>query len=159
LYDPVTGLPITSLTCPVTVTYSTADGTGPAAATLADNDYVSANTTLNFPAGVSSQSFNLLVNGDTKFEQNETFFVNITAGGAIIQAGNGQATVTINNDDSRPTIAISDVSALEGLAGTTAFNFIVTLSNLSYESHSSITRPPTARRRPHRITRRSRPRL
>jgi hypothetical protein len=38
---------------------------------------------------------------------------------------------TILNDDTAPTITISDVSAAEGNAGTTPFTFTVTLSNAS----------------------------
>jgi large repetitive protein len=41
------------------------------------------------------------------------------------------ATVTIIDDDPAPSIAINDVTLAEGNAGTTAFNFTVTLSAAS----------------------------
>jgi hypothetical protein len=114
----------------VSVDATTADGT----ATVADSDYVAKTQTLNFPPGVTTQPFSVTVNGDAKFEPNETFTVglsNPTAGTATSGlAGIG----TINNDDTIPTIAINDVSLNEGNAGTSPFTFNVTLSNPSAQT-------------------------
>src|SRR5213076_1632209 len=107
----------------VTVSYATADGT----ATTADNDYVAASGTVTFTPGVTSQPVTVTVNGDTKFEPDETFFVNLSnpTGGATISDGQGQGTIV--NDDTAPTLAIDDVSQAEGsTGGTTAFTFTVT---------------------------------
>jgi hypothetical protein len=114
-----------------TVQAATSNGT----ATTADGDYVANTQTLNFAAGVTTQSFTVTVNGDTKFEPTEDFTVTLSAGsvGTAI-GGGGTATGTITNDDTAPTISISDVSALEGNSGTTAFTFNVTLSNASSQT-------------------------
>src|SRR5205823_7954473 len=58
----------------VTVQYTTSDGT----AMTADNDYVAASGTVTFNPGETSKSITVTVNGDTKFEANETFFVDLT---------------------------------------------------------------------------------
>ncbi len=104
---------------------ATADGT----ATAADGDYVANAQTLSFPAGTSTQTFTVTVNGDTKFEPTEAFTVALSGptGGALASALPGTGTIT--NDDTAPTVAIGDVSQLEGNSGTTAFVFPVTLSN------------------------------
>ena len=79
----------------VTVDFATADGS----ATTADNDYAATSGTLTFPPGSNSQPVNVTVNGDTKFEANETFFVNLSnpTGGATIGDAQGQGTIV--NDD------------------------------------------------------------
>jgi len=108
------------------VNYTTADGT----ATTADNDYTAASGTLTFAPGQTSQTVAVNVNGDTKFEPNETFTVMLSAPtNATIVAGTG--TGTIQNDDAAPTISIGNVTAAEGTSGTTPFAFAVTLSNAS----------------------------
>ena len=79
----------------VTVDFATADGT----ATVADNDYVATSGTLTFAPGQISMPISVTVNGDTKFEANETYFVNLSnpTGGPPI--GDGQGLGTIVNDD------------------------------------------------------------
>src|SRR5439155_3012324 len=109
--------------------YATADGT----ATTADNDYLAASGTVTFAPGQTSQPVTVNVVGDTKFEPDETFSVNLSnPNNATILVGTG--TGTILNDDSQPTIAINDVSAPEGNSGTTPFVFTVTLSNASSQT-------------------------
>jgi hypothetical protein len=106
---------------PVTVNYSTADGT----ATVADADYQSVNDSVTFAAGETSKPVSIPVNGDTKFETDETFFVNLTgASGATVGDGQGQG--TIQNDDDAPSFSINDVSQAEGDSSTTTFTFTVT---------------------------------
>ena len=58
----------------VTVDYATANGTATAL-----SDYVATNGTLTFFAGDVTKTITVRVNGDTSFEPNETFFVNLTA--------------------------------------------------------------------------------
>src|SRR5439155_345582 len=104
-------------------------------ATVADNDYVAASGTVTFAPGVTSQPVTVTVNGDTKFEPNETFFVNLSnpTGGATISDGQGQGTIV--NDDTAPTLAIDDVSQAEGsTGGTTAFTFTVTKTGATTQS-------------------------
>lgn len=82
---------------PVTVQYTTADGT----ATLANNDYVAAAGTLTFAPGVTTQTFSVKVVGDTQVEPDETFAVKLSnpVGATLSRA---QATGTIKNDDTAP---------------------------------------------------------
>jgi uncharacterized repeat protein (TIGR01451 family) len=93
-----------------------------------DNDYVQRSLmSQTIPAGNTSYTFNVTVNGDLAIESNETFFVNVTnIAGATI--GDAQGLGTIQNDDS-PTLTINDVSANETNSGTTTFTFTVTSSS------------------------------
>ncbi|MDZ8138979.1 MAG: Calx-beta domain-containing protein [Nostoc sp. DedQUE04] len=113
----------------ITVNYNTSDGT----ANAADSDYNSALGTITFNPGETSKTLNIGVVGDNKFETDETFSVNLLSATNAAIADN-LAVATIINDDSQPTISISDVSVSEGNTGTTTnANFIVTLSNASYQ--------------------------
>jgi uncharacterized repeat protein (TIGR01451 family) len=113
----------------VTVNYTTADGT----ASVADSDYTAAGGTLTFAPGVLTQPITVNVNGDTKFESNETFTVNLT-GPSNATLGTSSGTGTIQNDDPLPSISIDNVSQNEGNSGTTPFVFTVTLSNASSQT-------------------------
>src|SRR5207247_1603165 len=113
----------------ITVDFATADDT----ATVADNDYVAASGTVTFAPGVTSQPVTVIVNGDTKFEPNETFFVNLSNPvNATISDNQGAGTIV--NDDGQPTISISDVSQNEGNVGPTVFTFTVSLSSASFQT-------------------------
>ncbi len=82
----------------VTFDIATADGT----ATVADNDYVARNLTgQTIPAGSSTYTFTVTINGDTTLEPDETFLVNVTN---VVGAGvtDGQGVGTITNDDANP---------------------------------------------------------
>src|SRR5438034_1308552 len=113
----------------ITVNYATADGT----ATVADGDYVAASGTVTFLPGVTSQPVAVTVNGDTKFEPNETFFVNLS-NPVNATISDNQGVGTIVNDDGQPTISISDVSQNEGNVGPTLFTFTVSLSSASFQT-------------------------
>ena len=111
-------------TSAVTVTYATANGTA-----TAGSDYAATGGTLTFPAGTTTQSIGVTVNGDTTVEPNETFTVTLTSpsGATLVRA---TATGTIVNDDTAPlpTLSIADVSVTEGNSGTKNATFVVTLS-------------------------------
>ena len=111
-------------TGPVTVNYSTADGTA-----TAGSDYTAKTGTLSFAAGETSKTITVAVMGDTVVEANETFAVKLAgASGAIIATA--QATGTIVNDDVAPlpTLSIADSSIAEGNSGTSNMTFTVKLS-------------------------------
>ena len=93
---------------------ATADNTA-----IAPGDYTSKSlTSQTIPAGSSSYSFTVLVNGDGTTEANETFFVNITnVTGATL--GDGQGTGTILNDDCTPTHTIAQI---QGSGNTSPLN-------------------------------------
>ena len=88
----------------ITFDIETADGT----ATTAAGDYIGRNlTSQSIPAGQSTYSFDVTVNGDTLVEPNETFTVNITnVTGASVTDGSGVG--TIQNDDTA-NLVISQV--------------------------------------------------
>src|SRR5262249_27389221 len=105
---------------PVTVGYATANGTA-----TGGSDYQAASGTLTIPAGQTSGTITVLVNGDRLRESNKTFLVNLgnpNYGG--IADGQGQGT-TVDDD---PRITINDVTTTEGNSGTMAFAFTVSLS-------------------------------
>src|SRR4030095_5412364 len=110
----------------ITVNYSTADNT----ATLADNDFQSASGTLTFNPDQTNHPIAVLVNGDTKLEPDESFFVNLS-GPVNATLADSQAVGNILNDDAQPTISIGDVSVIERNSGTVTAVFTVSLSNPS----------------------------
>ncbi len=106
---------------PVTVAYSTANGTA-----TAGSDYQARTGTLTIPAGQTTGTITILVTGDRLAEANETFVVNLSSPtNATIADGQGVGTIA----DDEPRISIGDVTRAEGRKGqTTLFTFTVTLS-------------------------------
>jgi uncharacterized protein (TIGR03437 family) len=99
-------------------------------ATSSDNDYVPNNLVAQtIPAGNTTYSFNVTVNGDMTVEPDEIFFVNLSnVTGAVVLDGQGLG--TIQNDDSAPLpgLSLSDISQSETNSGTTTFTFTVSSS-------------------------------
>ncbi|HEX6184662.1 MAG TPA: Calx-beta domain-containing protein [Pyrinomonadaceae bacterium] len=99
----------------VSVNYATSDGT----ATTAGSDYNAASGTLNVPAGSTSGTVSVQVNGDTTFESNETFNVTLSgATNATISDAAGLGTIT--NDEASSTFQFSSATFAVGEAGPTA---------------------------------------
>jgi cysteine-rich repeat protein len=114
-----------ALASPVTYNIATSNGTA-----TAGSDYVA--KTLNgetIPAGMTSKTFSVVVNGDTTVELAETF--NVTLSG-VNGAGvaDGTAVGTINNND-QPDLSIADASKVEGNAGTSLLVLTLTLNKVS----------------------------
>jgi len=108
-----------------TVNFATANGTA-----SSGSDYTATSGTLTFPPGVTTQTIAIPIAGDTLYETDETFVVNLSApSGATIAVG--QATVTIRNDDSVPTLTISSPSVAEPNSGTRTLSYVVSLSAAS----------------------------
>jgi uncharacterized protein (TIGR03437 family) len=109
----------------VTVNYAAADGTA-----ASGSDYLDTNGSLTFNPGDTSKTINVLVNGDSVFEPDETFRISLsTPTNASISDAQGVATIT--NDDAAqpiPKLLIDDVSILEGDSGTSIATFDVILS-------------------------------
>jgi probable HAF family extracellular repeat protein len=81
------------LTSPVTVVYSTADGSA-----IAGTDYNAASGTVTIPAGRTTWAVYVTVRSDRKREADEVFYVNLSnADGATI--ADAQGVGTIRNDD------------------------------------------------------------
>ena len=117
----------------VTFDIATADGTGPAAATVTDGDYV-ARTEMGvlIPVGETSYTFAVAVAGDSTVEPDEMFFVNVTnAIGAPIADGEGLGEI-VNDDEPPPVdgdVVISQVYAGGGNSGATLTHDFIELFN------------------------------
>jgi hypothetical protein len=111
----------------VTVHYSTADGTA-----TAPSDYTAIpDTVLTFTPGQTNKQITVLVNGDTNFEGNETFFVNLSMPvNATLQTAQGTGTI-LNDDAAAGTVTINDVRTLEGNSGSHNVTFTATLTTPS----------------------------
>ena len=115
----------------VTFNIATANGTATGGV-----DYVAQSLTgQTIPAGSSTYTFTVQVNGDTANESTETFFVNVTG---VINAVvvDGQGVGTIANDDPLPSLSIDDVTLVEGNSGTMNAVFTATLSAASGQTVS-----------------------
>jgi len=118
----------------------------------AGSDYTAvAPTTVNLAPGVTSQTVDVEVIGDTTVESNESFFLALSAPvGATIADLSGTATIV--NDDSAVVpgpatfLSIGDTSVVEGSSGVTNATFTVTrtgdtsaASTVMYRSNSGGT--------------------
>jgi CSLREA domain-containing protein len=93
-----------------------------------DSDYVSRTlTNQSIPLGSNTYTFDVEINGDSDFEADETFFVNLTnANGAAVLDGVGEGTI-LNDDLPIVTISPTAFNVNEGANG----NFTITLSGVT----------------------------
>ncbi|HEY1038555.1 MAG TPA: T9SS type A sorting domain-containing protein, partial [Bacteroidia bacterium] len=100
----------------VTFDIQTADGT----ALISDADYVTNSLTgQTIPAGSSSYTFSVLVNGDVTPEANDTFYVNVTnVTGATVTDAQGMGIIT--DDDTTPPLVTGEPSDETVCAGDLA---------------------------------------
>ena len=118
---------------PVTVAYSTKDGT----ATTANSDYVAQNTSVTFAVGETTKNITFAVNGDYNPEANEYFDVNIsTASGVTISKNSGRVTIT---DDDNRTLTLVGLTTLEGDNPTKDINLTVNVTPSSSPIARTIT--------------------
>ena len=112
------------LTDEVTVDYASADGTAEGG-----SDYTAANGTLTFAIGETTQTISIAISDDTGEEPDtETFSVTLSnVSDDLIFINEGEATVTITDNDDPPTIRVANSSGAED--STVVFN--VTLSGTS----------------------------
>jgi T1SS-143 domain-containing protein len=105
---------------PVTVGYSTADGTA-----VAPGDYTAGSGTLTFAPGVTSQTVTVPIANDTLDEADETFTVTLSAPtNATLADATGIGTIV--DDDAAPAVAsVSSPTTAEG----TDLVYTVTLTN------------------------------
>jgi hypothetical protein len=109
----------------VSVSYATSDGSA-----AAGSDYTAASGTLNFAAGVVSQTIVVPITNDATFELSETFAVTLSAPtSATIATPTGTGTIL---DNDTPTLAVSNASVTEGTS--THAVFAITLSNPSTQA-------------------------
>ena len=110
----------------VSVNYATANGT----AFSTSNDYTATSGTLTFTGGVTTQTVNVAVLGDTFNESNETFRLNLS-NPTNATLTNTFGTATIIDDDPLPTFSISSLQLAEGDSGTKNAQLNVQLSSAS----------------------------
>jgi len=119
----------TAATSEVTVNYATSNGSA-----LAGSDYMATSGTLTFAAGETSKTFTVEVLGDTVYENNEDFSVNLSNPSGAVLGNNGSASAiaTITNDDIPPlpivTLSPTFPSITEGNIGSKLITFTATLS-------------------------------
>ncbi|PAX53308.1 Calx-beta domain-containing protein [Brunnivagina elsteri] len=113
----------------VTVKYAVVGDT----ATLLDKDFLDGSGTVTFAPGETSKTIKVLIQGDTKFEAEQTFKVNLTEVTNATLGTKAEAIGTIRNDDLKPTVSIANAIAKEGNTGTTPITFTATLSSASDE--------------------------
>jgi hypothetical protein len=77
-----------------TVNYASANGTA-----NSGSDYVATSGTLTFGTAVNTQTVSVTINGDTTFENDETFFINLSGATSGTTIARSQATGRILNDD------------------------------------------------------------
>lgn len=109
-----------------TVKYATANNSA-----TAPLDYTSIpSTLLTFLPGETTKKVTVFHNGDTLYETNESYFLNLTSPtNATIDKAQGVCTI-VNNDDV-PLVSIDDVSIAEGNSGTLNAVFTVSLDAAS----------------------------
>jgi hypothetical protein len=112
-----------SSTLPVTVNFTTADGTA-----TAPGDYTAQSGSRTFNPGVTTQTVSVPVVGDLTVEPNEAFALNLT-GASNGTIADGQGIGTILNDDV-PSLSVNDVTVTEGDTGTLNATFTVSLSQV-----------------------------
>jgi Ca2+-binding RTX toxin-like protein len=123
---------------PVTVNFESFDGSAAQAPGFGGNDYESVAGTLTFAPGQTLQTIEVTVNGDTNFEADENFTVDLSGeNGAILVVGT--ATGGITNDDDPPTAIVGDTSVLEGDAGTSDLVFEVSLTGVNTSAPVTVT--------------------
>ena len=112
-------------TVPIAVDYVTVGGT----ATIFD-DFAASNGAWIFNPGETVITRTPLIIGDTIYEADETFFIELL-GADFATIADGHGVVTILNDDPPPALTIGDRTIAEGDSGTTVAVFEVSLSNAS----------------------------
>lgn len=134
------------------VIYSTANGTA-----TAGSDYVSASGAIFLPAGQTTATVSVTINGDITPEADETFTLNLT-GPLTANIADGSGTGTILNDDTpvtltpsslpNPTVAAAYSQTLSATGGTGPYSFALTSGALppgmGFTSMGVLSGTPTA---------------
>ena len=114
----------------VTVGYLTANGTATAPA-----DYAASSGTVTFAPGVTTQPVAVAIVPDAIVEGNEQFTVTLQSP-VNATLGDASGTATITNDDAAPvpSVAVNDVTVVEGTSTAPSAVFTVTLSAASTQT-------------------------
>ena len=112
---------------PVTVDYTTADGSA-----VAGTDYTTKTNSLTFLPTQVLKTVNVVVADDALNEDDETFTLNLSNPSSGATMADAQGVGTILDDDLEPNVSIGDATAVaEGDSGTATASFPVTLSAAS----------------------------
>src|SRR5438270_3853088 len=119
----------------VTVNYATANGTA-----TAPSDYTATSGTLTFNSGTTTQTITVNVNGDTTFEPDETFTVNLSSpSNATISAATGNGTI-VNDDPGNADVGIVKTGPTSGFVGQNGtFNLAISNSGPNTASNVVVT--------------------
>ncbi|MEX2142879.1 MAG: Calx-beta domain-containing protein [Pirellulales bacterium] len=109
-----------------TVSFATLAHSGANPATAVE-DYTPTNGTVTFAVGESQKTITVPIIGDQVLEPDETFRV-VLGDPVGTTIADGEAIVTIQNDDTPPQITVAHTSVVEPVEGTTNAVFIITLS-------------------------------
>ncbi len=115
---------------PVTATAQTSDGS----ATAAGANYSPFTGTVTIPAGQTSATVDVSVNGNTTVGSTLYFYLNLSAPTDAVLAGNNSAVGYIENPNHSPTLSVNNVAVYAPLTGTATSNFTVTLSSASTQT-------------------------
>jgi serralysin len=120
------------------VNFFTSDG----GATLSDGDYVANSGTLQFGANVNTKTISVTINGDTKVESDEAFFVNLSGATNGATIGDNLGIGLITNDDSTDTTApafVNDNPLAVAIGATGTITSSLLSVNDSDNTHAQLT--------------------
>jgi uncharacterized repeat protein (TIGR01451 family) len=120
---------------PVTFLWATADDTA-----AAGSDYAANSGSGTIAPGTTSTTITIAANGDTTFEPDETFFVNLSApSGAAIADGQGLGTIA--NDDTAPTanLGITKTASSATFTPGQTITFTITVTNAGPAAATGVT--------------------
>jgi len=90
------------------------------------SDYQTLSGSVKIPAGAASATFKVTPINDTSLEADETVVATLSADSAYVIGSPSSATVTVVDNDQKPTVTISSPDATATEAGATAGSFKVT---------------------------------
>jgi subtilisin family serine protease len=110
----------------VTVNYASANGTA-----ASGSDYTAASGVLTFPASTASQTITVPILGDTAYESDETFTINLS-GAVNASIGDATGVGTIADDDPAPCTVCPTIT-LQSLTVSRGATIQVTLANGNFD--------------------------
>ncbi|HEX8163698.1 MAG TPA: Calx-beta domain-containing protein [Pyrinomonadaceae bacterium] len=114
----------------VTINYATEGGTA-----TPGSDYTAVSGTLTFAAGETTKTFAVPILDDNIFEGSETVGLTLSApGGTALLGTQPTATLTIQDNESRPSVSPVSLAVLEGASGTTNVDLSVRLTNATTQT-------------------------
>jgi RHS repeat-associated protein len=121
-----TGATTTDLTVNYTISGTATNGT--------DDEKLTGTAT--FKAGSTTTTIDVKPIDDNIYEGNETVILTLADGGTNykLDPAKSAGTVTITDNETKPTISIANITQTEGNSGTTNYGFNLTLSNPSTET-------------------------